>query len=139
MAPNYVLIVIFDHDLKRVLMQHKTHGPACTNGKLNCPGGKVEVLESFKLAAIRELKEETGIVRDDLTWLVMERFANNVDLSVYCTQLEPDEQFEQLEEEILMWYNTNELINVRDDRLAGYGNVPYFIELALRTIRGEVQ
>lgn len=127
---NYVLIVVFDKEGRRVLLTNKLRGPKGTIGKLTCQGGKVEKDEGFKEAAIRELKEETGIVRKHLTPVILTEYADDTVLAVYCTQLVGDECFRQIEDEVLNWYHIEYLTNVKDDRLAGYGNLPFFIHYA---------
>jgi 8-oxo-dGTP diphosphatase len=57
---EYVVCVAFDPLTEDVVMIRKTH-PAWQAGKLNCPGGKVELGETQMVAARREFREETGV------------------------------------------------------------------------------
>jgi len=127
---TYVLIVVLDKTGQQVLLMKKNRGPDCAIDKFNCPGGKVKDDESYDAAAIRKLAEETGIIRESLVRVVDERFPDNTYLAVYCTQLVDGEDFQQLEDEPLMWYWINVLTDVTNKFLAGYGNLPYFIHFA---------
>lgn len=54
-------VLIFDEDQKLLLgLRKSSHG----NGTWCPPGGHVEYGESFEVAAVRETKEETGMVLD---------------------------------------------------------------------------
>lgn len=57
---EYVCVVLFDTDSDKVIMVKKNR-PDWQAGKLNFPGGKINSNETVKDAAIRELKEETGL------------------------------------------------------------------------------
>lgn len=59
---EYVIVYAYsvDSDRRRIPMILKNK-PDYLKGKLNLPGGKIEVGESPVEAAIRELKEETGL------------------------------------------------------------------------------
>lgn len=57
---GYVVGLMFDHEMNRVVLIEKKHGPKCTVGKWNGPGGKIELEEISCEAMAREFHEETG-------------------------------------------------------------------------------
>jgi 8-oxo-dGTP pyrophosphatase MutT (NUDIX family) len=65
---DYVLLLVFDTKLEKVIGLTKLRGPSFLIGKLTFPGGKVEVGEDFKVAASREMLEETGLVVPLSSW-----------------------------------------------------------------------
>ena len=132
---EFTLIVVFDQSKKHVLLMQKNRGPY--PGCWNCPGGHVERYELYEACAKRELLEETGIFRSKLDWLLSVDLPNSVTLSVYYTRLLEGEQFQQIEDEPLMWFDVKDLLNVTDNRLAGDGNLPYFIHYALQVLNKE--
>jgi 8-oxo-dGTP pyrophosphatase MutT (NUDIX family) len=60
---EYVLIHVLDISTKRIIVVKKQK-PDFLKGKINLVGGKIEKDESPYDAAIRELKEETGIIAE---------------------------------------------------------------------------
>lgn len=60
--PTYASCLLVDGD--NILLIRKNR-PAWQYGKINIVGGKVEDGESPKVAAIREVFEETGLIIDD--------------------------------------------------------------------------
>lgn len=58
------LCFVFDEKNNSLLMIHKKRGQGA--GKWNVPGGKFQATETAEQAAIRECREETGIVARDL-------------------------------------------------------------------------
>ena len=59
-----VLVYVIQDD--KVLLLHRNKEPNL--GLWVAPGGKIELHESPREAAFRELREETGLVADELTW-----------------------------------------------------------------------
>jgi 8-oxo-dGTP diphosphatase len=65
---EYVVIhVSCIQDPNKILLIHKDR-PEWQKGRINYVGGKVEVGESYQEAAFRELKEETGISVDSMSF-----------------------------------------------------------------------
>lgn len=82
---EFVLVLIVSGgagDEETVLVIQKDR-PDWQKGKLNLPGGKIEDGETPEEAAIRELKEESGLdaARMELKGKMMDR-----DLAVYCME-----------------------------------------------------
>ena len=63
---HYVVSFLFTPDFKNVWMIEKQK-PEWQKGCLNGIGGKVENEETYKEAAIRELTEESGIFKNDIS------------------------------------------------------------------------
>lgn len=57
----YCFMLVFSEDLSEVVLLTKKKGPAFLLGKLTGIGGKLEPGEDALTAAIREMKEETGL------------------------------------------------------------------------------
>ena len=123
---KYNVSVIFDKSGKKLLMCHRAKEPF--KGKLNFVGGKVEPNETEDDAAYRELFEETGISRDDISLtrvLDFKYYLLNMELEVYGGKLKKDIM---LKEEInkLLWVDRTE--NFCDsDRFAGNCNIEHII------------
>ena len=58
----YINCAVLDQEREHVVLLTKTKGPAFLVGKDNFPGGKMEPGESPAQAAIREVREETGLL-----------------------------------------------------------------------------
>jgi 8-oxo-dGTP pyrophosphatase MutT (NUDIX family) len=71
---EYVVSFLFQPDYKKVWLIQKEK-PEWQKGYLNGIGGKVEPGESFKEAALRELKEEAGLELD-LEYSAYDKFVN---------------------------------------------------------------
>ena len=67
MGGRYNIVMIYNEDCSKVLFCKRVKPPY--QGKYNFPGGKVEPGEHPFQAAYRELQEETGIRRQDITQL----------------------------------------------------------------------
>jgi len=131
---KFTLIFIFSQDRKEVLMINKIKGPYpnCLNGV----GGKIEIFDrTIEEAALREVLEETGLRSTDISpleFLVKETFSDGTELNVFYTTIGSHATVKQMEEEQLEWCDVESLLDVRDKRLAGNGNIPYFLNFILK-------
>ena len=123
---KYNVSVIFDKTEKKLLMCKRVKEPF--KGKLNFVGGKVEPNETEDDAAYRELFEETGISKNDITLtrvLDFKYYLSNIELEVYCGKLKKEVT---LKEELnkLLWVDRSE--NFCDtERFAGNMNIEHII------------
>ena len=123
---KYNVSVIFDKTEKKLLMCKREKDPF--KGKLNFVGGKVEPNETEDEAAYRELYEETGISKNDISLtrvLDFKYYLSNMELEVYCGKIKKDVT---LKEEInkLLWVDRTE--NFCDsERFAGNTNIEHII------------
>ena len=123
---KYNVSVIFDKTEKKLLMCIRAKNPF--KGKLNFVGGKVEQNETEEESAYRELYEETGISKNDITLsrvLDFKYYLSNVELEVYCGKIKNDVT---LREEVnkLLWVDRTE--NFCDsERFAGNTNIEHII------------
>ncbi|MBI3630915.1 MAG: NUDIX domain-containing protein [Candidatus Sungbacteria bacterium] len=62
---NYTLGFIFTPSLGRVLLVHKLN-PEWQAGKINGGGGKMEAGENPLTCIVREVREETGLITNEL-------------------------------------------------------------------------
>jgi 8-oxo-dGTP pyrophosphatase MutT (NUDIX family) len=135
---EYTVTFLFDDSLDNVLMLKKNRGPYA--GTLNGVGGKVEHDEkAIHRSASREIAEETGILipATELRFLMVTTFATGVTLHVYTGIIRWDAP-KQLESEEILWIPTKDIIQtpVEDPTLAGDGNIPYFVNVAYKTLTG---
>ena len=125
---KYNVSVIFDKTEKKLLMCKREKDPF--KGKINFVGGKVEPNETEDEAAYRELYEETGISKKDITLTRVMDFKYyywNMELEVYYGTLKKDVT---LKEEInkLLWIDRTE--NFCDsERFAGNTNIEHIIRV----------
>ena len=123
---KYNVTVVFDKTEKKLLMCQRAKDPF--KGKLNFVGGKVEPNETEDDAAYRELFEETGISKDDISLtrvLDFKYYLSNMELEVYCGKIKKDVE---LKEEInkLLWVDRTENFN-DSERFAGNCNIEHIL------------
>lgn len=155
----YNVNFLFTADLSEVLMIHKNRGPYPNT--INGVGGKYDstldhIYGGFeqlnvKHSASREIQEEaSSIIRDeDLYFVLCEIFPDGditpwnpdhfTELWVFCGIVNKDE-VSQKEDEKLEWFKTEDIISssVRNESIAGNGNVPYFVNLAVRLLQDKL-
>jgi len=144
---RWSVVYLFNPDLSEVLFVRKNRGPF--PGKLNGVGGKLDLTKDgyaggiahdftfMNACARREIMEETGVIIDssELNLLVKETFYDEhqygAELWVYCGIVKKDSVL-QLEDEKQIWYRVISVFNPQNHKdLAGNGNIPYHIKLAL--------
>ena len=134
---NYVLGMVFDTELKEVLLVKRNKEPYIntTNGI----GGKVEGKESIAEAMEREMLEETDIKLENVNkteYLATIYYPSGVLLNVFYMILN-DSYVKKNKidtvEGILRWHNivNDNLLYTAKENMAGEGNVAYFINYAL--------
>lgn len=70
--PDFVGTLVFVIDGAKVLLIRKKTGHGA--GKINGPGGKLEQTETVSECAVREVREETGLIVDELVCKAELRF-----------------------------------------------------------------
>lgn len=100
---TYVLIVCLDQAQQNVVTLRKIKGPAAVIGKINFPGGKLELHEEPMHAAIREFHEETGVLlpEQDLSMLCFGGVVDEYALYVYSAKTDLALQASTTEQEIV--------------------------------------
>ena len=121
------IILVFNKEEDKILMCKRKKDPF--KGKLNFVGGKVEPNEDELHAAYRELEEETGITKDDITLTNLMNFEYKIsgtDLEAYAGKLNKDVS---LKEELnsLYWISKDEDFN-NLNKFAGEGNILHMLK-----------
>ncbi len=121
------VILVYNKDEDKILMCKRAKDP--NKGKFNLVGGKVEPNEEELHAAYRELQEETGITRDDITLTSVMNFEyklSDMELELYAGKLNKDVEIVE-EKNPLFWVDKRD--NFFDmDRFAGEGNIGHMVE-----------
>ncbi len=121
------IIVVYDNKEENILFCLRKKEPY--KGMYNLVGGKVEKGEKNLTAAYRELEEETGITKRDISLKHVMTFVyplSQIELFAYVGKLKKEVL---LVEEInhLYWFSTKE--NFWDlKRFAGEGNIAHILE-----------
>lgn len=120
------VILVYNKEQDRILMCKREKEPY--KGKYNLVGGKVEPGEDELCAAYRELKEETGITKNDIKLTHLMNFGyiiKDIELEVYMGKL--DREVCLIEEvNKLYWIDKNE--NFFDyNKYAGEGNIGHIL------------
>ncbi|HCC08210.1 MAG TPA: hypothetical protein DEP72_08665 [Clostridiales bacterium] len=134
---EYVLAIIFDSEFKNVVMIKRNREPFMD--MYNGVGGKIENGEKTEVAMIREIKEETRIVNDDiekLEFMMKTEFTDQPSLNIFYAKLKDNyikSEFQDISEGTISWVNIElgNLLDANNEKLAGDGNVSYFIKYVL--------
>ena len=122
------VIVVYDRTRQQILMCLRRKDPY--KRKLNFVGGKLEAGETSEEAAYRELQEETGIRREQITLvhlMDMVYYTYDMKLEIFTGRLK-EEVTVSGEENDLLWLDADE--NFEDmNRFAGEGNIAHIIEM----------
>lgn len=121
------IIAVLDHTGERFLMCKRRKNPYL--GLYNLVGGKIEPGEESIHAAYRELFEETGIAREDISLI------HYCDFTYYTWDVRLEVYFGKLRAPIEVHGDENDLlwISVDEDffdvtRFAGEGNIGHIVE-----------
>ena len=120
------VIIVYDKDDKNILMCKRAKEPYM--GLFNLVGGKVEEGEDELSAAYRELFEETGITKEDITLTHLMNFSymmSGIELEIFVGRLKKEVT---LIEEVnkLYWLSKEE--NYYDlEKFAGEGNIGHML------------
>lgn len=124
---GYNVIAVFSPDGKTMLMCRRIKNPY--KGLINMVGGKIEPDENGETAAYRELFEETGITRGDISLIHLMDFSYPLDqcyVEVYAGQLRHEVAVKG-EENPLFWSGLDH--NFFDmEQYAGEGNIGHIME-----------
>lgn len=124
---GYNVIMVYNKDLDRLLMCERLKNPY--KGLSNLVGGKIETGENGLESAYRELYEETGILKGDISLhhlMDFKYYYHNCYVEVYAGKLKHDVAVAG-EENRLYWSDLNH--NFFDMSLyAGKGNIGHMIE-----------
>ncbi len=124
----YNLIMVFNKNKDKILMCHRAKDPY--KGLYNLVGGKIEDDEDFLESAYRELIEETGITKKDITlskFMSFNWYPVDMGMEVFIGALNKEVE---LVKEIhdLYWFDLDE--NFFDlNRFAGEGNIGHMMEI----------
>ena len=120
------VILVYNKGENKILMCKRAKDPY--KGKLNLVGGKEELGEDELSAAYRELQEETGITKDDITLIHIMNFQyilSNMELEVYMGTLNKEVKLVKEVNE-LYWVSKSE--NFFDsNKFAGEGNIGHMV------------
>lgn len=119
------VIIVFHHSENKILMCLRQKQPYL--GKYNLVGGKLEENEDIFDSAYREMQEESGITKEDITLthvMNMQFMMDHFELQVFAGKLKREVC---LKEEInpLYWIDLSE--DFTGDKFAGEGNIQYML------------
>ena len=120
------VIAVFSPDKAKLLFCHRRKAPYA--GKLNFVGGKIEPGEDSAHAAYRELEEETGLTRADITLyhvVDMDYFGWDIHLEAWFGVMNAPKPLRE-EKNPLCWLSAD--ADVSDlSRFAGDGSIAFIL------------
>lgn len=120
------VILVYNKEENKILMCKREKEPY--KGRFNLVGGKVESGENILNAAYRELEEETGITKNDITLEHLMNFQyilSDIELEVFVGKLNKNIN---LVEEVNKLYWVEKSENFFDcDKYAGEGNIGHML------------
>lgn len=128
MMQGYNCIMVYDKSGKKLLFCKRTSNPYL--GKYNLVGGKIEPGEDGFTAAYRELEEETGIDRTQITLRHMMDFIyynQNCYMEIYVGRLR-EEVVMREEKHPLLFLKIAEEDFFSTEKFAGEGNIGHMVE-----------
>ncbi len=127
MDTEFNIIAVFDKDCENILMCKRRKNPY--KGLYNLVGGKIENGEDGLSAAYRELEEETGIFKGDIT------LTHLMDFTYYLSSIKVEVYVGRLNKKVIVYGDENDLewIGINQNffdvlRFAGEGNIGHVME-----------
>ena len=124
---GYNLLITFNVDKNKVLMCMRRKPPY--QGMMNFPGGKIEKGEAGLDGAYRELREETGITKEDIVLTHLMDFTyylSDCYLEVYVGRLNKEKEVSGEENELLWSEIDGDFFDTK--KYAGEGNIGHIME-----------
>lgn len=133
MEKNYCVCILFNKNLTKTLLIKKAEGKLFA-GMYNGLGGKLEPGETPKEACIREIFEESGekIKLTNPTHIATLTFPHKQVINLHAFYDIIDEvEITENREGKAAWLPVEFLLDFKNEKLVGYGNLSYLCKLAI--------
>lgn len=104
---KYVTTLVFDQSLERIALIKKNRGPSNIIGKWTAIGGHIEESEDVLSAAIREVKEESGLEIFPIHFAKITRLFGNVEI---CYNIGDFYNLETKTDEEVSWFRILDIL-----------------------------